>query len=227
MTDRPLDHWRERMVDALYGELSDAERTELETELARDPNLRRDLEELTEARAALRRLLESTEGAEQEPAAVAWGTRPGWPEPGRRSPWRTVLAAGIGFAAAASLFVGLLFAGLRVDRTRAGVLVHLDRSPIPVAVATVSPDLDPYPTRDELAVIAELLATSTAHRLDQLERRQAVVQAEVAQTLYDALAVAQQRQYHDLRNRIDLAVYRPADLQLPGRSTQHPQPWNE
>jgi len=209
-TDRPLDMWRERMVAALYGEVSAGEQAELQAAMERDAGLRRDFEELTEARTALRRLLDSAEDADEEPAKPGWSALRRRPAPGRRRPWRPVLAASVGFAVAASLFVGLLFAGLRVDRTPGGVVVRLDRDAESVTQAPI-----PYVTRDELAAVAELLAAGTASRLDQLERRQAAVQAEVAKTLYDALAVTQQRQFHDLRNRIELAAYRP--LQGPAR----------
>jgi len=50
MTEQPLDGMRDRMVRALYGELPDDERRELEQAIASDEALRRDWQELQEAR---------------------------------------------------------------------------------------------------------------------------------------------------------------------------------
>jgi hypothetical protein len=228
MTDRPLNHWQEQMVAALHGELSAAERAELESALAEDESLRRDWHDLTEAHAALVRLVAATDRLEGELEGSDRDLAPPpWARPARPSPWRVALAAGAGFAVAASLFVGLLLAGLRVDRTPDGVLVHLDRTAGESSVAPAGPASSPYATREELASVAELLAVSTANRLDQLERRQTAVQAEVAQTLYDALAVAQQRQYRDLRDRIELAVYRPTGSRGQDQSAPTHEPWHQ
>ncbi|MEJ2190532.1 MAG: hypothetical protein P8Y93_14230 [Acidobacteriota bacterium] len=62
-------------------------------------------------------------------------------------------------------------------------------------------------TREEFADFAQVMIGVTAERFDELERRQANVQAEVAQALFDALSQSQLRQYDDLRARIELASF--------------------
>ncbi len=198
-----LDQWRDRMVAALYGELGPAEKRELEEALAGDETLRRDWEELQQARAALQELA-GREGREVEalaPRSALW-RRP----PVRRGVRRWLLAGGVGFAAAAVLFLGLLVAGLRVDRTPAGLLVRLDGSPAAELEAAAGGlgDGRSGVSRAEFADLAQVLMDATAARLDELERRQTGAQVELTQALYDALAVRQERQFDDLRNRIDL-----------------------
>lgn len=191
-----LDEWRDRMVRALYDELPAEERRRLEERLETDPELGREWHELEEAR----RLVASLAG--DVPAATDLVRSQAPPRTNRRVVWlRRAAAAGVGFAAAATVFVGLLVAGLRVDRTPAGVLVGFGGVPA-AAGATASPTSG-LVTRRELEAVASSLAVATAARMDDLERRQAGVQTQLTNALYDAIAAQQQRQYQDLRYRID------------------------
>ena len=213
MTDRPIDPWRETMVAALYGELSDDEMREFETMLEQHEELRQDWQDLLEARAGLQRLARE----EEEPSFSF--RMPSAEAPAEQSStvvplWRRAVASAAGFAAAASIFLVLILAGLRVDRTPDGVLVRFGGTAgdTPAASETV----DGFAarggqetlTRAEFAAFADALIGATAARLDELERRQVSSQAEVARALYDALAVQQQRQYDSLTSQIQLALLR-------------------
>lgn len=232
MNERPLDQVHDWMIAALYGELAEEERAQLEAALEQDEDLRREWDELNEARACLQLLDEPPQPA-AEPFRFA---SPAAAEPvttARVIPLRQwLLPAAAGFAAAATLFLGLLLAGLRVDRTPGGVLVGFgtptaEAAPAaqqtePAAATDTLLASQRLISREELAMFAQVVAETTVARLNQLEQRQTRSQAEVAQALYEALAVSQQRQYVDLRNRIELAVHRggispytldaPADL---------------
>ena len=213
MTDRPIDSWRDRMIAALYGELSDDEMREFEAMLEQREELRLDWQELLEARAGLQRLARE----EDTPRASSRLSSSDAPE-GQRTVvvplWRWAVASAAGFAAAASIFLVMLAAGLRVDRTQGGVTVRFggpaDRAvaasqigggvPVSAGGSTI--------TRAEFAAFADALVGATEARLDELERRQISSQAEVARALYDALAVQQQRQYDSLTSQIQLALLR-------------------
>ncbi len=136
------------------------------------------------------------------------------PEHASRSWWRRpAFTAGAGFAAAASLFVALLLAGLRVDATDGGLLVRF----APASDETVATDEAPVGpevvarggepvTREEFARFADLLVQATSAQLGDLERRQSANQVQLVGALYDALSVDQRRQYDDLRTRLDAAM---------------------
>ncbi len=229
MKHKPLDPQRERMVAALYGELSPEQLRELEAACADDEALGRDWEELRATRSFLQQAgQEETEPdftfvwPRDEPARAG-----GW----RAAPWRRWLVpAASGFAAATAVFVALLAVGLRVDRGDRGVLIHLGHSPRD-PVLTAAPDA--YVTRAEVAELAQVLtatAQMTALRLDELELRQAGEQTAMARELYAALSQRQQHQFDDLRTRIELAPYRAAALlepqlqprSMPVRQTPYP-----
>jgi len=207
MTDERLDRWRDQMVAALYDELPPDERTELEAELARSPELEREWRELQATRAWLQEAAEADTGAADLEVVLP-------PKAAPRAWWqRPAVTAGAGFAAAASLFVALLLAGLRVDATDGGLLVRF-ASPETATVATdgapVGPEVvarggEPV-TREEFARFADLLVQATSAQLDDLERRQSASQVQLVGALYDALAVDQRRQYDDLRTRLDAAM---------------------
>jgi len=209
MTDERLDRWRDLMVSALYDELPPDERAELEAELARDPALTVEWRELQSTRA----WLQEAAGGETDTADLEVVLPP---QPASRTSWwqRPAVTAGAGFAAAASLFVALLLAGLRVDATDGGLLVRF-ASPEPSANAVIDgaptgPEVvarggEPV-TREEFARFADLLVQATSSQLDQLERRQSANQVQLVGALYDALAVDQRRQYDDLRTRLDAAM---------------------
>jgi len=213
MTDRPIDAWRDTMVAALYGELSDDEMRDFERLLEQHDELRHDWQELLEARAGLQRL----EREDEAPSFSFQSPRVDAPEEPRTEVvplWRWAVASAAGFAAAASIFLVLLAAGLRVDRTPGGVLVRFGGSAGDGVVATqavggTAERVGHEPiTRTEFAAFADALIGATAARLDELERRQVSSQAEVARALYDALAVQQQRQYDNLTSQIQLALLR-------------------
>ena len=192
--DRALDSRQELMIRALYGELGEDEEQQFDQLLAQDRGAREEWEELKAARTALAELGDDErERPRSEPVQFSAPVR--WP--------RLAAAAAAGFAAAASVFFALLLSGLRVDRIDGGMIVRLDQEPIPVAEPI---ELDVV-TRAEFDAFAQAMVESTAAHLTDLERRQTGAQIEVAQALYDALAVHQQQQYMDLRTRLDEAVY--------------------
>ena len=220
MTDERLDRWRDLMVAALYDELPVDERTELEAELARNSELAQEWRELESTRAWLAEAGDAEADARDLELVLPprGRTRTWWQRPG--------LTAGAGFAAAASLFVALLLAGLRVDATDGGLLVRF-ASAADGAVATapeapVGPEVvarggEPV-TREEFARFADLLVQATSVQLDQLERRQSANQVQLVGALYDALAVDQRRQYDDLRTRLDTAMLQASLNEAAGTS---------
>ncbi len=217
-TDKTLDPMRELMIGALYGELSKAQLKELEAACAAEEELRKDWQELREARALF--TLAGSETQSDFASEFDEDEQPALPER-RPAPvvprWRWMTSAAAGFAAAATLFMALLLAGLRVDHTPAGLLVGFEpASESPEMMPNVGPAAtlranDPtyaYATRADLAAVAEILAQVTTQRLDQLEQRQAGTQTLMARSLYEALAERQQYQYDDLRARFELAAFR-------------------
>jgi anti-sigma factor RsiW len=222
MTDRPLDQWRDRMVAALCGELSELERQELEQALAGSEELRRDWQELGEVRALLRAIR-----PDEDDGGVGFELPPQTalrPPATQRGAWRGALASAAGFLFAVLLFGGLMLAGLRIDRTPGGVQVGFGRETGPdprlqaASARAVAQEQQEYLTRDEFITLARALVGVTAARLDELERRQSVTQTETARLLFQALATRQQRQFDDLRSRLQLASLRPAkdDRRAPG-----------
>jgi hypothetical protein len=190
MTDPTLDPIRDRMVQALYSELAPAERRALEEEIASDPELRREWDELQEARLLLREGLEPASEGHTGPVAP-----PTWK--------RFALGAAAGFAAAACLFAVLLGSGLRIDRSDGGLLVRFGPPPQPTGMAALA---DAPLTRSEFEYFAASLVDATSARIDDLERRQIEARTVSTRALYDALASNQQRQYHDLVYRLESAI---------------------
>jgi anti-sigma factor RsiW len=217
------------MVAALYDELDDGERRELENRIAEDETLHRDWQELIQARESLELLLRETTPDDgltsfEIPQAV-----------GRSlsnvvSLRHWVLAAGIGFAAAATVFLGLLLGGLRIDRTPAGLLVRFGASSPESLAAAIDETSrlaagDRYVGRAEFAALAQALLEETTFRIDELERRQQSAQIQLTRSLYEALASRQQRQYTDLANQIQLAAIRAASGSRYGTAAPGQQPW--
>ncbi len=142
MTEARIDALRQRMIAALYGELTPQAQLEFEAELAADETLRREWEELRGARAFLGATPLEDEAPQfvfldSEPAAGRAGAgstrarargRFAW---GWLAPWRSPVG---GFALAGAAVVVLLLFGLRVDRTPAGLVVHFG-SPSPETIA--------------------------------------------------------------------------------------------
>lgn len=238
MTEQPLDGMRDRMVRALYGELPDDERRELEQAMASDETLRRDWQELQEARAMLE-VLRDDEARPRHAGSLA-GEHP-FRLPAERAPWspgRWALASAAGFMLAVLLGGGLLASGLRVDRTPGGLVVRFgpEGGPDPTLQAastrTVAPDGQEYLTRSEFVAITQALVGATAARFDDLERRQTETQTETAKLLFRALSTRQERQYNDLRTRLDLAALRqsrggqtqPVRLEVPAGGGEGREP---
>jgi len=210
------------MVAALYGEMEQDERRELETAIAEDEILASEWEELRHARALLAsHLVASSE--DEDPYLLPAEFLPERTSP--RAPVvsfrRWVTASGIGFAAAAALFVVLLIGGLRIDRTPDGLLLAFGHGS--TAVGANQPRAADVLTREEFADFARVMIGATAERFDELERRQANVQAEVAQALFDALSQSQLRQYDDLRARIELASFAGATANQLGATPGGPR----
>jgi hypothetical protein len=190
MSDPTLEPVRDRMVRALYDELPPADRRALEEEIASDPDLRREWDELREARSLLREALEPVSENRTEPTAP-----PSWR--------RFALGAAAGFAAAACLFTVLLGSGLRIDRSDGGLLVRFGPPPQPTGMAALA---DAPLTRAEFEYFAASLVDATSARIDDLERRQIEARTVSTRALYDALASNQQRQYHDLVYRLESSI---------------------
>jgi hypothetical protein len=203
MTDTRLDPWRDRMVQALCGELDDDQRAELEAAVQADPELLSDWRELEQAHAALA-VLDTPAGDGGFEFAMPPDTAG---VPRTRTWWRWAASSAIGFAAAASVFLALLVAGLRIDRTPGGLLVGFGPLEAATSAAPATGASSPV-TRAELALFAQELVGATAARLDELERRQTTTQAEATRALFGALSERQQLHYDDLRSRIDLAAFR-------------------
>jgi anti-sigma factor RsiW len=217
------------MVAALYDELDDDERSELENRIAQDEMLHRDWQELREGREVLQELLGQDVGGRFNARDVTSGL------PDSRisevtTPRQWMLAAGIGFAAAATVFLGLLLGGLRIDRTPAGLLVRFGASSpesLPTTIDETSRIAagDRYVNRAEFAALAQALLEETTLRIDELERRQQSSQIQLTRSLYEALASRQQRQYTDLANQIQLAAIRAASGSRYGTGAPGQQPW--
>jgi hypothetical protein len=233
MTDKALDHWRDRMVEALYGELDEEQMREFAEQLERDGELAQEWRELNETRASLARLAEAEPVPEHRlstplQASRRFGKVTTFPR------WRWALASAAGFAAAATLFLALLVAGLRVDHTPAGLLVRfsggageelsLDPDADSMRRAAVSGGRQQYLTRAEFAAMAQMMMDATANRLEDLERRQSSSQFEMTRALYDALAVSQQRGFDELSAQVQVAAYRVGGANpYGGSSFEQPQ----
>jgi len=190
MTDqeinRELDVWRDRMVAALYGELPPEEEEEFLTQLAHDPVLRAEWDELQESRGFLRAAEQEAADTDpgfvfQLPAAAGAGDAAGRKRERARGWWVSLLARpAAGFALAAAAAVILMFAGLRIDRVSGGLAVHFGpAAPTvpalaglePEATSAGDPDLNAPVTRGELVAFAQQLVSATETRLEQQQDR--------------------------------------------------------
>jgi hypothetical protein len=214
MKNHGTEHWRELMIGALYDELDTAEQAELDAALQRDATLQAEFSELQQTRTTLARL---GEGADT-PDSVFLFPEPTKLTPISRSARKRWLAPAAGFAAAAMLFVGLLIAGLRVDRTPEGILVRFaGEDPRNTTPAAAFENQEHFVSRAEFAAATEYLMGATMQRLDEIERRQASTQTEMARSLYGALSESQQMHFADLKHRIDMAALSSAVVNQYGR----------
>ena len=231
MNETKRDELRQRMVAELYGELSPEESAELEASVVEDEALRREWQELREARTFLSRACE--QDVEPDFSFTLPAGQPAGAPPRAlahlATHWPLMAAAAAGFVVAVGLSSALLLGGLRVDRAPEGLLVRFDRSlsgeASQVTEAALQAATNPWTaegrdvlTREEFTVFAQTLLELTSVRLDQLEQRQTSSQAYMTRSLFDALATTQQRQYDDLRTRIELASLRDPG---PGFPTPH------
>ena len=140
MTNGPLDPRIDMMVAALYGELSDDERAQFETQLAQDPQLRAEWDELRGTRKALASweieetppsfvLMEPTGGPSRasvrhraERSAETWGER-------LRGLLTNRGQLGWAVAAAASFLLVLSWSGFRVQWEGNGIAFRFGDAP--------------------------------------------------------------------------------------------------
>ena len=215
--DKALDPMREKMVAALYGELSTAEMRQFEEILADNEALRAEWDELRGTRRFI-----SVAGDGEDETEFSFTLPVELPEQQAghrsggavRSPWRRWGAVAAGFAAAAAIFGALLFSGLRVDRTPGGLFIGFSG-----ATASL--------TREDFSSFARELVTATDQRLTRMEERRTGEQAVLARGFLEALdvqqqglALHQQRNYEDLRARVELVAFGLAATQRPRRSLQ-------
>jgi len=218
--DKPLDPMREQMIAALYGELGTAEMKRFEEALAADDELRSEWEELRGTRNFIG--VAGTEGDEAEFSFTLPVELPRTDdrEASRgtvvRGPWRRLWTAAAGFSAAAAIFAVLLFSGLRIDRTPSGWLVGFSGAPENQA-GFGSADIggaDAVLTREDFAAFARELVQATDQRLTRMEERRSGEQAMLVRGFLEALdlqqqelSLHQQRNYEDLRARVELVAY--------------------
>jgi anti-sigma factor RsiW len=224
MTHEPKDARRERLVAALYGELEPAEQRELERELAGDPALRAEMEELEEARGWLREW--KPDEAPPSFTIVAQD---------RARPMRRTRAAFLAwaFGGATVALSALLIAGLRVDRVDGGVAVRFGEpggpvlsaegpardtlpvvktEPAPIVSATQSPapaPVTPVPasataalTREDLDAYTQDMAQVMAALLQQAETHQRAEMGSAFERFYEAIRLERQRDLADLRTEL-------------------------
>jgi hypothetical protein len=132
-----------------------------------------------------------------------------------RGPWRRWLPAAVGFSLAAAVFAVLLFSGLRVDRTPDGWLVGFSGAPeIQAGLGSDGAGADAALTREDFAAFARELVQATDQRLTMIEERRSGEQAVLVRGFLEALdlqqqelSLHQQRNYEDLRARVDVVAY--------------------
>lgn len=225
--DKALDTLREKMVAALYGELGTEEMKRFEEALAADEALRAEWEELRGTRNFI-----GVAGVGEEEAEFSFTLPVDLPPvddgKGRgalvRGPWRRWWTAAAGFSAAAAIFAVLLFSGLRVDRTPGGWLVGFSGAPeYRAGLGHADEDgADAALTREDFAAFARELVQATDQRLTRLEERRSGEQAVLVRGVLEALDrqqqdlyLNQQRNYEDLRARVELVAYGLAASQRP------------
>jgi hypothetical protein len=236
MTDeRPLDPLREMMISALYGELSTGEMKRFEDALKNDTDLRAEWDELRGTRNFL-----SVAGNEEEtaefrftlPVDVSRGDQ-NVEEVGRvvRGPWRRWFTAAAGFSAAAAIFTILLFSGLRVDRTAHGWFIGFSGAPENRAAiqASGAGGNKALLSQADFTLFARELVEATDQRLNRMEERRSGEQAVLVRGFLEALdtqqqefSLHQQRNYEDLRARVELVAYGLASSQQRPRQILNP-----
>ena len=228
--DRPLDPLRERMISALYGELTTEEMKRFEESLEENEELRTEWDELRGTRNFL-----SVAGSEEDDVEFSF-TLPVDLSPGEEQesgrllpgPWRRWFSMAAGFSAAAAIFAVLLLSGLRVDRTAHGWFVGFSGAPEQQAGLQPAGN-DVVMTRDDFALFARELVQATDQRLTVMEERRSGEQAVLVRGFLEALnmqqqeiSLHQQKNYEDLRARVELVAYGLASAQQRPRQTLNP-----
>lgn len=135
MSEETLDPRRQKLVAALYGELSDEEELEFQALLAEDPGLREDWEELRQTRSLLAGWtpeqtslgfeITAREAALRGPVVGKGSSSPGFWTRIRRG-WTP---PAWGFAGATATLVILILVGFRVDWVENGVMFRFGQGP--------------------------------------------------------------------------------------------------
>jgi hypothetical protein len=222
LNEPPIDPRRERLVGYLYEELPPEEAAQVRAWLDEDPALRAEWEELQEARAFLRA---PQEGAAPEFVFLNPLARAAAPLSPRRPRFR--LSAAWVFAACTLALVGLLLAGLRLDRTPQGLVLHLGE-PVPAVPVSISPPPPALPppvelatanpavpeirttaatpadvvTPDQLRRTAEAMMETVAAILEQREAARREEMGYLFTALYERLREEDTQRYQDLMDQI-------------------------
>lgn len=229
----PVDPKIDKLVAALYGEMTDAERMDFDAQLQADPALRTEWEELEGTRS----FLKGHEVDERVPSFLvveakgqARGRSPaGWLNDlrDRFGSWFSVGGWVVAGAAAAVLILALK--GVQVQKTDGGFQVNVGPGNRPVARDVVNPlgttpqqvngglgsegqagsDGAAYLTRDEFdQYSAAMLRMVSAYMNEYRGRRDQEIGAAL-RSLYGDINARQSSQYEDLLGKID--ANHPAD----------------
>jgi len=231
MTPEDSAAFREKMIAALYGELSEEEMRDFHARLAEDGALRAEWEALHEARA----FLQHAEAPEESPEFVFLApAETGRPmRAARIRTWHEWLRLPtVGFALTTAVLLALLVSGLRMDRVEGGLALRWGPSPAPspdarrpsspmagiplepsagrgaatTGVLEVRPVVDDdrgYLTRTELVTYTQELVRLMGSDLDDYDRRRSGETIYMVREAYDELARRQQQDYERLDNRIE------------------------
>lgn len=233
MNHDELDPRREKMVAALYGELSPEEEKEFFQFLSQDDELRSEWEELQTARA----FLKHGEQEEQAPSFVfvppleTAGAR----EESRAGFWERlrglVFSPAGGFAAATAALVILIATGFRVDRVENGLAFRfgapekaapsvetlargIDGLPITPGGSDFTPATQPeltaaprYLTPADLNAYGDNLNAMMTAMIENYDQQRNSELGFVLKMMYDELMERQQRNYSELNSRIQRVGY--------------------
>ncbi|HEX7879024.1 MAG TPA: hypothetical protein VF720_06410 [Candidatus Eisenbacteria bacterium] len=222
----------DRMIAALYGELNDAERLEFEKQLANDPALRAEWEEIS----GTRNLLTGWELEDRVPSFVvvpAVATRPrvamGWVDVLRERFGNWFSVGGWVVAGAAAAVLLMLAKDIRIEKTPNGIAFNYGgKAPVNHVLPTDPSGSDfggsprlvndgadggQYVTKNELdQQSAAILRMMSAYMDDYRGRRDQELGAAL-RSLYGNLNARQASQYEDLLGKID--------ANHPGERTEH------
>ena len=217
MNEKPLDVRREKMIAALYGELSAEEERELRELIDADEELLAEWQELAEAREFLQA------AADEAPApSFVFLTPPEEALPasatvraGRHA--RSGLRARLGhlfgspagvFGIAACALLVLIGAGFRLDHTEAGLVLGFGSRPHPVAAPHIAQGVslergaEAYLTRTDFDRFANLQMKITAAMLNQYEEQRRDETLLLVRQVSAALSERQQRNHEELRTQV-------------------------